>query len=61
MRTVKEASAEGAPMVLHVLTHKGRGYKLAEDNPSKFHQPGTPSPAAGPGARYTSRRSSRRP
>ena len=53
MRTVKEASAEGAPMVLHVLTHKGRGYKLAEDNPSKFHQPGTPSPAAGPGARYT--------
>ncbi len=53
MRTVKEASGEGTPVVLHVLTHKGRGYKLAEDNPSKFHQPGTPSPAAGPGARYT--------
>ena len=53
MRTVKETAGEGTPVVLHVLTHKGRGYKLAEENPSKFHQPGTPSPAAGPGARYT--------
>jgi len=53
MRTVKETSGEGSPVVLHVLTHKGRGYKLAEENPSKFHQPGTPSAAAGPGARYT--------
>ena len=53
MRTVKETSGEGTPVVLHVLTHKGRGYKLAEENPSKFHQPGSPSPAAGPGARYT--------
>jgi 1-deoxy-D-xylulose-5-phosphate synthase len=38
---------------VHVLTHKGRGYQLAEDNPSKFHQPGTPSAAPGAGARYT--------
>ncbi len=53
MRTVKEAAREGTPVVLHVLTHKGRGYKLAEDNPSRFHQPGTPSANAGPGARYT--------
>jgi len=53
MRAVKETSAEGTPVVLHVLTHKGRGYKLAEENPSKFHQPGSPAPAAGPGARYT--------
>lgn len=53
MRTVKETSGEGTPVVLHVLTHKGRGFKLAEENPSKFHQPGSPSPAAGPGARYT--------
>src|SRR5207244_2477597 len=53
MRTVKETAGEGTPAVLHVLTHKGRGYKLAEDNPSKFHQPGTPSASAGPGARYT--------
>ena len=44
---------EGVPVVVHVLTHKGRGYRLAEDNPSKFHQPGTPSAAAGAGARLT--------
>jgi 1-deoxy-D-xylulose-5-phosphate synthase len=49
----KETAVEGVPVVVHVLTHKGRGYQLAEDNPSKFHQPGTPSAAAGAGARYT--------
>ncbi len=53
LKSVKEISGEGTPVVVHVLTHKGRGYKLAEDNPSKFHQPGTPSASAGPGARYT--------
>jgi 1-deoxy-D-xylulose-5-phosphate synthase len=49
----KENADEGVPVVVHVLTHKGRGYRLAEDNPSKFHQPGTPSAAAGPGVRLT--------
>jgi 1-deoxy-D-xylulose-5-phosphate synthase len=53
LRSVKDISGEGTPVVVHVLTHKGRGYGLAEDNPSKFHQPGSPSPSAGPGARYT--------
>jgi 1-deoxy-D-xylulose-5-phosphate synthase len=53
MRSARETAGEGTPVVVHVLTHKGRGYQLAEDNPSKFHQPGTPSAAAGPGARYT--------
>ncbi|HSP93710.1 MAG TPA: 1-deoxy-D-xylulose-5-phosphate synthase [Thermoanaerobaculia bacterium] len=53
LKSVKDISREGTPVVVHVLTHKGRGYKLAEDNPSKFHQPGTPSPSAGPGTRYT--------
>lgn len=53
LRTVKEISREGSPVVLHALTQKGRGYKLAEENPCKFHQPGTPSPAAGSGTRYT--------
>jgi 1-deoxy-D-xylulose-5-phosphate synthase len=53
LRRAKEISRDGTQAVVHVLTHKGRGYKLAEENPSKFHQPGTPSPAAGPGARYT--------
>ena len=52
-KTVKEISREGMPVVVHVLTHKGRGYQLAEDNPCKFHQPGSPSPAAGSGAVYT--------
>ncbi len=25
------------PMVVHVITKKGKGYKFAEDNPTKFH------------------------
>jgi len=25
------------PVVVHVLTHKGRGYRLAEDDPTRFH------------------------
>ena len=53
MRSARETAGEGTPVVVHVLTHKGRGYQQAEDNPSKFHQPGTPSAAAGPGALYT--------
>lgn len=53
LASVREISRDGTPVVLHALTHKGRGYKLAEDNPLKFHQPGSPSPSAGPGARYT--------
>jgi 1-deoxy-D-xylulose-5-phosphate synthase len=53
LATARETSADGKPVVVHVVTHKGRGYQLAEDNPSKFHQPGTPSPAAGVGTRYT--------
>ncbi len=53
LKIVKEISRDGTPVVLHALTHKGRGYKLAEENPCKFHQPGTPSPAAGSGTRYT--------
>jgi len=53
LQKAREDSREGRPVVVHVLTHKGRGYQMAEDNPSKFHQPGSPSPADGPGARYT--------
>lgn len=53
LAAVKKISAEGTPVVLHTLTHKGRGFKQAEDNPSKFHQPGTPSAAAGGTPRYT--------
>ncbi len=54
LRSVRDISRDGTPVVLHALTHKGRGFKQAEDNPLKFHQPGSPSPMSGPGApRYT--------
>jgi 1-deoxy-D-xylulose-5-phosphate synthase len=53
LRVARETSRKGTPVVVHVLTQKGRGYQLAEENPSKFHQPGTPSPSAGPATRYT--------
>ncbi len=53
LQKAKDDSRDGKPVVVHVLTHKGRGFAQAEDNPSKFHQPGSPAPAAGPGARYT--------
>jgi len=49
----REVSADGTPVVIHALTHKGRGYALAEENPCKFHQPGTPTGAPGSAPRYT--------
>jgi 1-deoxy-D-xylulose-5-phosphate synthase len=49
----KEVSRDGTPVVIHALTHKGRGFQQAEENPSKFHQPGTPTGAPGSAARYT--------
>ena len=41
--TFRQAMAPGdsVPLV-HVVTHKGRGYEPAEDDPVKFHQPGSP-------------------
>ena len=35
------------PVVLHVMTHKGRGYKYAEENPRKFHGIGKFDPESG--------------
>jgi len=49
----KGVSSDGTPVVIHALTHKGRGFQQAEKNPSKFHQPGTPTGAPGSGSRYT--------
>jgi 1-deoxy-D-xylulose-5-phosphate synthase len=49
----REVSADGTPVVIHTLTHKGRGFQQAEDNPSKFHQPGTPTGAPGSVRSYT--------
>ncbi|MCH7553086.1 MAG: 1-deoxy-D-xylulose-5-phosphate synthase [Chloroflexi bacterium] len=39
----------GKPAFVHVLTHKGRGYAPAEEDPVKYHQPGSPL-GAGTGA-----------
>ena len=36
-----------SPVLIHVLTHKGCGYKPAEENPSKFHGIGKFDPATG--------------
>ena len=49
----REVSKDGTPVVIHALTHKGRGFTQAEQNPSKFHQPGTPTGAGGAGVRLT--------
>ncbi len=49
----REVSKDGTPVVIHALTHKGRGFQQAEQNPSKFHQPGTPTGAPGSGIRLT--------
>ncbi len=49
----KDVAKDGTPVVIHALTHKGRGFEKAEENPSRFHQPGTPSPSAAGGAAPT--------
>src|SRR5437868_9475580 len=35
------------PQFLHIVTRKGQGYKLAEDDPVAYHGPGTFNPAEG--------------
>jgi 1-deoxy-D-xylulose-5-phosphate synthase len=49
----REVSTDGTPVVIHALTHKGRGFTHAEDDPTRFHQPGTPSAGAGGSTTYT--------
>ncbi|MEE9285707.1 MAG: 1-deoxy-D-xylulose-5-phosphate synthase [Dehalococcoidia bacterium] len=49
-RVLQQARASsGKPPLIHVITHKGRGYAPAEEDPVKFHQPGSPL-GAGSGA-----------
>ena len=38
--TFKNACQRGGPVLIHVLTTKGKGYSLAEKNPQKFHGTG---------------------
>ncbi len=40
IRAFKDAKRVNGPVLLHVLTIKGKGYVPAEDNPSKFHGTG---------------------
>ena len=44
---LQNAKAMKEPVVLHVLTHKGHGYKPAEENPRKFHGVGKFDPKSG--------------
>ena len=44
---LQNAKALNEPVVLHVLTHKGHGYKPAEENPKKFHGVGKFDPKTG--------------
>lgn len=37
INTLHRASQTKGPVLLHVLTQKGKGYRPAEDNPDKFH------------------------
>ena len=34
---LKRAKEQDEPVLIHVLTKKGKGYKIAEENPDKFH------------------------
>ena len=38
--SLKHARERGGPVLVHVLTTKGKGYELAERNPQKFHGTG---------------------
>ena len=44
LRTAKHMNS---PVLIHVMTQKGRGYQPAEENPSKFHGIGKFDPATG--------------
>ena len=46
-RVLRVAKSLDRPVVVHVLTHKGHGYKFAEEKPSKFHGVGQFNPDSG--------------
>ncbi len=41
IRTFEHLKKEQQPVILHIITEKGRGYKPALENPGKFHGLGT--------------------
>lgn len=44
---LKSAKSMGKPVLVHVITQKGRGYPHAENDPCKFHGVGSFDPATG--------------
>ena len=47
IRILKVARDLRSPVLVHVMTHKGHGYKYAEESPSKFHGVGKFDPKTG--------------
>lgn len=47
VQTLRNLRALEGPRLLHVVTRKGKGYKLAEDEPVGYHGVGTFDPACG--------------
>ncbi|MEA3195918.1 MAG: 1-deoxy-D-xylulose-5-phosphate synthase [Betaproteobacteria bacterium] len=45
--TLQNIKKLGGPQFLHVITRKGQGYKLAEEDPIAYHGPGKFNPAEG--------------
>ncbi|MGE5581335.1 MAG: 1-deoxy-D-xylulose-5-phosphate synthase, partial [Bacillota bacterium] len=45
--SLKNAASHGGPVLVHVLTTKGKGYEFAEKNPEKFHGTGPFYPETG--------------
>ena len=39
-RMLKISKQLDGPVLIHVLTKKGKGYKIAEENPDRFHATG---------------------
>jgi 1-deoxy-D-xylulose-5-phosphate synthase len=37
IKTLSQIKDLRGPLLLHVITHKGKGYKFAEENPTNFH------------------------
>ncbi|MFT5872959.1 MAG: 1-deoxy-D-xylulose-5-phosphate synthase [Clostridium sp.] len=46
-KVLKLAKKIDGPVIIHVITKKGKGYKFAEEQPHKFHGPGPFNPSTG--------------
>lgn len=46
-KVLKLARVTDGPVIIHVITKKGKGYKFAEKEPHKFHGPGPFDPLTG--------------